>query len=94
MMKKEGQKKREKAIAIIDNFSMYHTGTAITVGAFGGQFGADRVALTTLTVTMIEQICNVYGVKSRTAKNIHIARTIYRLAKNSRRYDQKDFLFF
>lgn len=94
MMKKEGQKKREKAIAIIDNFSMYHAGTAITVGAFGGQFGADRVALTTLTVTMIEQICNVYGVKSRTAKNIHIARTIYRLAKNSRRYDQKDFLFF
>lgn len=82
MTEKEGQKKREKAIAIIDNFSIYHAGTAIAVGALGGQFGADRFALTALTVTMIEQICNVYGVKSRTAKNIHIARAVYRLTKN------------
>ena len=82
MTEKERQKKREKAIAIIDNFSIYHAGTAIAVGALGGQFGADRFALTALTVTMIEQICNVYGVKSRTAKNIHIARAIYHLTKN------------
>lgn len=82
MTEKERQEKREKAKAIIDNFSIYHAGTAITVGAFGGQFGADRIALTALTVTMIEQICNVYGVKSRTAKNIHIARAIFRLTKN------------
>lgn len=82
MTEKEGQKKREKAIAIIDNFSIYHAGTAIAVGALGGQFGADGFALTALTVTMIEQICNVYGVKSRTAKNIHMARAIYRLTKN------------
>jgi hypothetical protein len=54
--------KREKALAIVDNYSVYHAGTAVTVGAFGGQFGADTVALTGLTTMMIEEICNVYGI--------------------------------
>lgn len=72
-------KKREKALAIVDNYSVYHAGTAVTVGAFGGQFGADTVALTGLTIMMIEEICNVYGIRERKAKNIHIASAIARL---------------
>lgn len=79
MTERERREKREKAINIINNYSMYHAGTAITVGAFGGQFGVDSYALTALTIMMIEQICNVYGIKNRTAKNIHIARAISRL---------------
>ncbi len=71
--------KREKALAIVDNYSVYHAGTAVTVGAIGGQFGADTVALTGLTVMMIEEICNVYGIRDRKAKNIHIASAIARL---------------
>ena len=51
----------------------------MTVGALGGQFGADTVALTGLTVMMIEEICNVYGIRERKAKNIHIASAIARL---------------
>lgn len=74
--------KREKAIAIIDNYSWYHAGTALTVGAFGGQFGIDRYALTALTIAMIESICNVYEIQSRTAKNLYIARAIGRLTRN------------
>lgn len=38
--------KREKALAIVDNYSAYHADTAVTVGAFGGQLGADTVVLT------------------------------------------------
>lgn len=71
--------KREKALAIVDNYSVYHAGTAVTVGAFGGQFGVDTVALTGLTTMMIEEICNVYGIHERKAKNIHIASAIARL---------------
>lgn len=71
--------KREQALAIVDNYSVYHAGTALAVGAFGGQFGADTVALTALTIKMIEEICNVYGIRERKAKNIHIASAIARL---------------
>lgn len=70
---------KEKALAIVDDYSLYHAGTAIAVGAMGGQFGADTVALTALTVSMIESICNVYGIHDRKAKNIHIATAIARL---------------
>lgn len=71
--------KREQALAIVDNYSVYHAGTAVTVGALGGQFGADTIALTGLTIMMIEEICNVYDIRERKAKNIHIARSISRL---------------
>ena len=71
--------KREQALAIVDNYSVYHAGTAVTVGALGGQFGADTIALTGLTIMMIEEICNVYDIRERKAKNIHIARAISRL---------------
>ena len=71
--------KREQALAIVDNYSVYHAGTALAVGAFGGQFGADTIALTALTIKMIEEICNVYGIRERKAKNIHIASAIARL---------------
>ena len=70
---------KEKALAIVDEYSLYHAGTAIAVGAMGGQFGADTVALTALTISMIESICNVYGIHDRKAKNIHIATAIARL---------------
>lgn len=70
---------KEKALSIVDEYSFYHAGTAITVGAFGGQFGIDTVALTTLTISMIESICNVYEIHDRKAKNIHIANAIARL---------------
>lgn len=75
----KAKEKRERALAIVDDYCLYHCGTAITVGFMGGQFGADTYALSALTIAMIEKICNVYGIKNRAAKNVHIARALGRL---------------
>lgn len=71
--------KRERAIEIVDNYCLYHAGTAVFVGALGGQFGVDRIALTALTISMINEICNVYEITDTTAVNIHITNAITRL---------------
>lgn len=71
--------KREDAMAVIDEYAWYHGPTATIAGFCGGQFGADRVALTVLTTKMIIRICKIYGLSDKAARNIHIMRAIGRL---------------
>lgn len=70
---------KSKAIEIIDGYAAAHSGTAIVVGAFGGQFGADRVALSLLTRSMILDICDLYGIDDYTARTIHVTAALARL---------------
>lgn len=70
---------RDKAESIVNNYCSFHAVGAITVGAFGGQFGADRVVLTYLTRRMILKICDLYGIKDKKARTIHVAAAITRL---------------
>lgn len=70
---------RERAEEMIDNYALGHAATAFGVGMLGGQFGADRIALTALTVKMINDICDVYGITDKAAKAIHVASAIGRL---------------
>ena len=72
--------KRELAEEIVENYALGHAGTAFIVGSFGGQFGADRVALTALTIKMINDICDVYAHDvSPGARAVHIASALGRL---------------
>lgn len=79
LLKQINMGKREDAIAIVDEYAWYHGGTATIAGFCGGQFGADRVALTVLTTKMIIRICEIYDVSDKAARNIHIMRAIGRL---------------
>jgi hypothetical protein len=74
--------KKEEAISLVERFCYYHAGTAITVGACGGQFGLDRVPLTALTVKMILNICDIYEIKDNWARMIHVSAAIARLTVN------------
>lgn len=70
---------RNKAEKIIRKYKWSHAGTAIAVGTFGGQFGLDRIPLTMLTISMIKEICNAYGVTEPLPITIHCISAIIRL---------------
>lgn len=74
--------RKKRALEVVNKYSYYHAGSAVIVGAVGGQFGADTVVLTALTISMIEEICNIYDITNRKAKNIHIGRAVIRLTRN------------
>lgn len=69
----------ERAQELIDNYALGHAGTAFSVGQLGGQFGADRIALTALTVKMINALCDLYGIHDKAARMTHITSAIARL---------------
>lgn len=69
----------ERAMEIIKNYARGHAGTAFSAGQVGGQFGADTAALTALTVKMIKNLCDLYGIKDSSARNVHIASAVARL---------------
>lgn len=70
---------RNQAEDIVDGYAVAHSGTAVVVGFFGGQFGADRIALTALTTRMILEICDLYSIQDYTARTIHVAAALTRL---------------
>lgn len=70
---------RDRAIQIIDGYAAAHSGTAVVVGFCGGQFGADRIALSALTRAMILEICDLYGEYDYSARTIHVAAALARL---------------
>lgn len=71
--------RRERAERIIEGYARGHAGTAAIAGQLGGQFGADRIPLTALTVAMINELCDLYNVTDEGAKAVHIAAAIGRL---------------
>ena len=70
---------KEKAEAIIEGYARGHAGTAFVAGHLGGQFGADRIPLTALTVAMIIELCDLYDITDSGARTVHIAEAIWRL---------------
>lgn len=71
--------KREKAKDIIEAYAGIHAGTAFVAGQFGGQFGVDRIPLTAETISMVNELCDLYGITDKVARGIHIATAIGRL---------------
>jgi acyl carrier protein len=76
------KEKREDAEVIIENYARSHAGTAFVAGQLGGQFGADRIPLTALTVAMVHHLCNLYEVNDKAAEAIYLASTLRRLTIN------------
>lgn len=70
---------RYEAEKLIRKYKFYHMGTAAGVGAFGGQFGVDRIPLTMLTVTMIGKICSIYNITDIEPVALHTVSAIIRL---------------
>jgi hypothetical protein len=71
---------RSKAKEIIDKYAKFHAGTAFVVGQIpGGMLGFDTIPLTALTVKMINEICNLYQVRSNSARAIFTSHAIARL---------------
>ncbi len=73
------KEKREEAEEIIENYARSHAGTAFVAGQLGGQFGADRIPLTALTVAMVHHLCKIYDVNDKAAEAIYLASTLRRL---------------
>jgi uncharacterized protein (DUF697 family) len=71
---------RSNAKEIIDKYAKFHAGTAFIVGQIpGGMLGFDAIPLTALTVKMINEICDLYGVRSNSARAIFTTHAIARL---------------
>lgn len=70
---------KERAKEIIEGYARGHAGTAFVAGQFGGQFGADRIPLTALTIAMINELCDLYSITDNGARGVHIANAIGRL---------------
>lgn len=73
------KEKQEKASEIIDSYAGVHAGTAFVAGQFGGQFGLDRVPLTAETISMINDLCDLYQITDKVARGVHIATALGRL---------------
>lgn len=70
---------RRKAEKLIRKYKFYHMGTAVGIGALGGQFGLDRIPLTMLSVTMIGKICDIYDITDIEPVALHTVSAIIRL---------------
>lgn len=78
-MAKNWREARLKSEKITRRYQKYHAGTAVLAGALGGKFGFDRIPLTMLTISMISEICEVYGITEPLPVTIHIISAIARL---------------